>query len=136
MSRSGPNTQSIEIFASLANWLQVANWLATSARISGGVVARGSPPMLSSLPFTSGTEMARRSSVLSLLTIGSGSFPGPASPVHEMTSNPAMPYSATVGTSGKSRQRALPVTARARNSPERMRALIGPEVAAMKSISP
>jgi len=39
-----------------------------------------------------------------------------------------MPCSATVGTSGKSRQRVLPVTARARNSPERMRALIGPEV--------
>src|SRR5262249_57278518 len=41
-------------------------WLATNARISAGVVARGSPPMLSSLPFTSGTEMARRTSALSL----------------------------------------------------------------------
>jgi hypothetical protein len=65
-----------------------------------------------------------------------GNFAGPASPVHEMTSNPGMPSSSTVGTSGKSRHRLLPVTASARNSPERMRGLIGPEVAAMKSISP
>ena len=33
------------MFASLASLVQVANWLATSARISAGVVARGSPPM-------------------------------------------------------------------------------------------
>ena len=92
--------------------------------------------MLSSLFFTSGTETARRTSALSLSTIGLGSFAGPASPVHEMTSNPGMASSATVGTSRKSRQRVLPVTASARNSPERMRALIGPDVAAMKSMSP
>ena len=54
------------MFASFASLVQVANWLATSARISAGVVARGSPPMLSSLSLTSGTETARRVMPLSL----------------------------------------------------------------------
>src|SRR4051812_5928939 len=61
---------------------------------------------------------------------------GPAMPVHEITSKPGATVSATVGTSGKSGQRVLPVTANARNSPDFTRELIGPVVAAMKSTSP
>ncbi len=39
-------------------------------------------------------------------------------PVHEITSKPGATVSAMVGTSGKSGQRVLPVTASARNSPD------------------
>ena len=139
--RSAANTTAvarllIDRFASTASFFQVSYWRDTSAFISSGVVARGSPPIASSLLFTSGTASALRSSALSRSTIGFGRFGGPAMPVQEITSKPGMVASSTVGTSGKSRQRVLPVTASARNSPDFTRALIGPVVAAMKSMSP
>src|SRR4029078_10710368 len=93
--------QLIDRFASTASFFQVSYWRCTSAFISSGVVARGSPPLPSRLCLTYGTPSALTTCALRRSTVGFVSFGGPASPVQEITSNPGMAASSTVGTSGK-----------------------------------
>jgi hypothetical protein len=68
----------------------------------------------------SGSFITRTISRLSFSTISFGVLAGAKSPYHCTTSKPGTPLSAIVGSSGKSGDRFLPVTARPRSLPDLM----------------
>ena len=82
-----------------------------------GELENASKPAFASVAFTVGLSMILRSSVLSR-AMNSGGVPAGANrPAHESMSKPLTPASSIVGSSGKSAERLIRVSASARSVP-------------------
>src|SRR5690606_11375108 len=109
-----------------------------SARVkrpkSSGEPPTGLAPSASSCSCRSGSAVF--TPLLMVAITSAGVFFGAKKPNHDPASKPAKPDSATVGSSGSEGERALVLTASARNLPERICPMTDGAVANMKSSRP